>query len=312
MRRQITRFIIMVKVLVLPTSCGFQNYKAGTYYGNANPAYQSSTYTVRRGDTVYQISKKYNVRIRDIISVNQLAPPYRLQIGDKLQIRGSVVPAKYTVRRGDTLYSISQKANVSVSVLARQNSIESPYRISVGQQLKLPQRYQIATKRRLKTARSTKKTKERRNYKTPELKAPPRTSSRFMWPVQGKVISKFGKKKGGLYNDGLNIAAAAGSPVRAAENGVVAYGGQELAGFGNLILIKHSGGYVTAYAHNSVILVKRGQKVRRGQIIAKVGSTGAVARPQLHFEIRKGRRSVNPLRHLVRRTAAHLFIERFS
>ena len=121
--------------------------------------------------------------------------------------------------------------------------------------------------------------------------------------MRGRIISKFGAKGKGLHNDGLNIAAAAGSPVLAAENGVVAYDGNELGGFGNLVLIKHSGNFVTAYAHNAELLVRRGQKVRRGQAIAKVGRTGTVARPQLHFEIRKGRRPVNPLLYLSRRHA---------
>ncbi|HAA92375.1 MAG TPA: M23 family peptidase [Rhodospirillaceae bacterium] len=276
----------------------------------------AQSYTVSRGDSVYAISKKFGVRIRDIIETNGLRPPYRLQIGDRLEIPGRTRPASHIVRKGDTLYSISRQYNVSVSSLARTNRIRAPYRIAVGQKLRLPGAPQLASKaskkkrkkkqakKRSKRSSKKKSKRKKRVAKAPELKAPPRTSSRFLWPVRGKVISKFGKKKGGLYNDGLNIAAAAGAPVRAAGTGVVAYGGNELAGFGNLILIKHSGNFVTAYAHNSVVLVKRGQKVRRGQIIAKVGKTGAVARPQLHFEIRKGRRPVNPLRHLVRRTAS--------
>jgi murein DD-endopeptidase MepM/ murein hydrolase activator NlpD len=107
-----------------------------------------------------------------------------------------------------------------------------------------------------------------------------------------------------MYNDGINIAAAAGTPVRASEAGTVAYAGNELRGFGNMLLLKHGGGWVTAYAHNKELLVKRGEKVRRGQVIARVGSTGGVDQPQLHFEIRKGKRAVDPLDELPRPSAS--------
>ena len=108
------------------------------------------------------------------------------------------------------------------------------------------------------------------------------------------MISRFGPKAGGLHNDGLNIAAPRGTPIRAAENGVVVYAGSELEGFGNMVLLKHADGYVTAYAHAADVLVDRGDTVRRGQAIARIGSTGNVDRPQLHFEIRKGRRAIDP------------------
>src|SRR6185312_13779891 len=126
----------------------------------------------------------------------------------------------------------------------------------------------------------------------------PRASERFLWPVKGKIISNFGPKKGGLNNDGINIAAPEGATVVAADNGVVAYAGNELRGFGNLLLIRHADGWVTAYAHNEKLLVKRGEKVKRGQAIAQIGSTGNVSAPQLHFEIRKGTDPVDPLRYL--------------
>jgi murein DD-endopeptidase MepM/ murein hydrolase activator NlpD len=127
---------------------------------------------------------------------------------------------------------------------------------------------------------------------------PPRTSQRFLWPVKGQVIVAFGPRNGGLHNDGINIRAARGTTVKAAENGVVAYVGNELRGFGNLLLIKHADGWMSAYAHNDAILVKTGDRVRRGQAISRVGSTGNVAHPQLHFELRRGSRAVDPLRYL--------------
>ena len=126
----------------------------------------------------------------------------------------------------------------------------------------------------------------------------PRSSGRFAWPLKGRVISRFGAKKGGLHNDGVNIAVKRGTKVRAAENGVIAYSGNELRGFGNLLLIRHADGYTSAYAHVGDLLVKRGQMVKRGQVIARAGSTGNVSIPQLHFEIRKGVKAVDPLKYL--------------
>ncbi|MCH7931873.1 MAG: M23 family metallopeptidase, partial [Proteobacteria bacterium] len=113
-------------------------------------------------------------------------------------------------------------------------------------------------------------------------------------------VSRFGPKAGGLHNDGINIVAPRGSDVRAAENGVVAYTGNELRGYGNLVLIRHTDGWMSAYAHNETLLVSRGETVRRGQVIARVGSTGNVATAQSHFELRHGARSVNPLKHLAK------------
>lgn len=120
-----------------------------------------------------------------------------------------------------------------------------------------------------------------------------------MWPVRGRVVGTYGPGPNGTHNDGLNILAPAGTPVIAADAGTVAYVGNELRGYGNLILIKHDDGWMTAYAHNEKLLVKRGQRVTRGEVIAHVGATGAVSQPQLHFEIRKGTQALDPENYLV-------------
>jgi murein DD-endopeptidase MepM/ murein hydrolase activator NlpD len=120
----------------------------------------------------------------------------------------------------------------------------------------------------------------------------------FRWPVRGKVITSYGAKTNGKSNDGINLAVPEGTPVKAAEDGVVAYSGNELKGYGNLVLVRHSNGYVTAYAHASELMVKRGDTIKRGQIIAKSGQSGEVGSPQLHFEIRKGSSPVDPLQFL--------------
>jgi murein DD-endopeptidase MepM/ murein hydrolase activator NlpD len=130
----------------------------------------------------------------------------------------------------------------------------------------------------------------------PEPKA--MSGRKFLLPVNGKLTARFGSVSNGLHNDGINIAAPRGTPVRAAQNGVVAYAGNELKGFGNLLLIRHANGWMTAYAHNDVLLVKRGDQVKRGQVIARVGSTGNVATPQLHFELRHNTEAVDPTPNL--------------
>ncbi|WP_417670455.1 peptidoglycan DD-metalloendopeptidase family protein [Roseibium sp.] len=120
----------------------------------------------------------------------------------------------------------------------------------------------------------------------------------FRWPVRGRIISDFGTKPGGTRNDGVNLAVPEGTPVKAAGNGTVIYSGNELKGYGNLILVRHEDGWVSAYAHNSKLNVKRGDKVLRGDVIANAGATGSVSQPQVHFELRKGNKPVDPLRYL--------------
>ena len=132
--------------------------------------------------------------------------------------------------------------------------------------------------------------------KLPTISA--RSSSKFAWPVRGKILSAYGAKSNGLFNDGINIAASRGADVKAAENGVVAYAGNEVKGMGNLVIIQHAGGWMTVYAHMDSMNVRRGHKVSVGQKIGTVGETGKVDSPQLHFEIRKGTKAYNPSSYL--------------
>ncbi|MGH6923598.1 MAG: murein hydrolase activator EnvC family protein, partial [Propylenella sp.] len=127
---------------------------------------------------------------------------------------------------------------------------------------------------------------------------PAAEASGFRWPVRGRVISGFGKKPNGERNDGINLAVPEGTAVKAAEDGTVIYAGSELKSYGNLVLIRHTGGWVSAYAHNSELKVKRGEDVRRGQVIAASGMSGGVTTPQVHFELRKDAAPVDPLKHL--------------
>ncbi len=235
---------------------------------------------VRKGDTVYAISRRTGVYVRSIIVRNHLRPPYLLKPGDRLIIPSAVV---HVVRKGETSYSISRAYDVDLAELMRLNRIRRPYTLYPGQKLKLPSR-----------ATRSPGSLQRAALPTP----PHRSGHGFAWPLRGRIVSAFGPKKGGLHNDGINIAARRGAAVRASESGVVAYAGNGLRGYGNLVLLQHAGGWVTAYAHTERILVRRGQKVGRGQKIALAGETGGVNTPQLHFELRRGRKAVNPLGYL--------------
>ena len=133
----------------------------------------------------------------------------------------------------------------------------------------------------------------------PKVPAP---TEKFRWPARGKIIASFGNKAGVGPNDGINISVPRGTEVHAAESGVVTYAGNDVQGYGNLVIIRHPEGWITAYAHNDSLMVKSGENVRRGQIIAKAGNTGSVTQPQLHFQIRQGATAtpVDPTQYLER------------
>lgn len=245
---------------------------------NGSGSIGSGSIRVRKGDTVYAISRRTGVNPRAIISANNLRPPYVLHPGDTLVLTGG---RSYAVKRGDTLYSISRRFGIDMTSLSRANNLKSPYRLSIGQVLQVP------------GGRATA-----RPQTTLNVALPPREGSRFLWPVRGDILSGYGAKDGGLHNDGINIKTRRGEPVKAADAGVVVYADNGLKGYGNLILIRHAGGWVTAYAHNDRLLVKRGDTVKRGDVISWAGVTGDVTEAQLHFEIRKGTRAVNPANYL--------------
>ncbi len=262
--------------------------------------------TVGKGETYYKLALRYSVPLRALLEANKARPPYTLSPGDRVKVP---LQAFYEVQPKDTLYSISRRYGTDVASLAKLNGLGAPYAISVGQKLQVPGKRQNiagakrkiarvkpqATKPKQSAAKSPAKAQARAQAKVKtKLPEAPRRVGRFQVPVKGSVISNFGPKEGGLHNDGINIAARTGTPIKAAENGVVVYAGNELRGYGNLLLVRHSDGWVTAYAHTSKFRVRPGDRVKQGQVIAEVGQTGNVDRPQLHFELRKGTRAVNP------------------
>ena len=251
-------------------------------------------YRVRAGDTVQSVARLYDVSPHDLARLNGLQAPYYLPSGRVLRLP---ISSGKNIGQNDgaVRYSAAGNAPKSLSVqpverqnLNRFNSRTASRARSSGttyNKVAVPATKPVVPKPQVKTDSVAR-------AKTPNI--PRLASGKFMRPVDGKIISGYGAKKNGLHNDGINIKAVKGTPVRAAQNGVVVYNGDDLDGYGNLVLIRHENKMMTAYAHLDKALVKRGAKVVRGQSIGTVGKTGQVDTPQLHFEVRKGSTPLNP------------------
>lgn len=244
------------------------------------------TYTVVKGDNLWSISQRFDVKMTSIISVNNLKEISRLSIGQKLQLsitnmdiakaEGYSQEAEaeeiiYYVKKGESLWSISRDYNVKLESIIAANSITDASRISTGQQLRIPN---------VPGSRSN--------------------ISNFIWPVKGRITSPYGvrvlsgRKE---FHSGIDIGAPTGTNIVAAESGMVSYAGY-MRGFGNVIILSHNRGYSTVYGHNLVNIVKNGQYVKKGSIIGKVGRTGNASGSHLHFEVRLSGKPVNPLSYL--------------
>lgn len=274
-------------------------------------------YTVQNGDTLSEIAEACGVTTRAMADANGLYPPYEVYAGQELSLPR---PSTHTVRRGENLYRIGLRYNVGHLEIASLNGIGPPYAIEVGQELQLPNGASGPVVRSAPPAvrSSPPRTTPTRTASVeapvrleaadppppqPRRSAPPPEPEdtgpvTFQWPIRGDIISTFGPKPDGRRNDGVNISAEEGASVRASAPGTVVYAGGELQGYGELVLVRHSGGWVTAYAHNSRLLVAEGDRVTQGQLIAEAGSSGSVDTPQVHFEIRRGVTPEDPMRHL--------------
>lgn len=283
----------------------------------------SSTYTVIAGDTLRRISDKTGAASEAIARTNGLIAPFVIKVGQKLRIPGG---RYHRVGKGESGIAIARAYGVDWSRVATMNLLPEPYVLREGQRLLLPSRAEVskmtmeqrAAAFRLDiddlitgaepalatnaTAAPPVATPAAPLPSTATLAEPPRFTGRFGWPLLGPVVRPFGSLGGGRQNDGINIGAARGAPILAAADGVVAYVGSDVALYGGLILLRHGDGWITAYGHAEALLVTRGQSVKRGDIIGRAGETGSATEPQLHFEIRQGRKPVNPLEHLPRRT----------
>jgi len=217
----------------------------------------------------------------------------------------------HVVESGDTLYDMSREYGVSVNDIQEANPGIDPYNLQIGQKVKIPRFPDQHLNDFQGGNRRLKPTPTPRPYYTPnpsveptpppyqEPTPRPQQRTRFIWPVQGgHIAARYGDSRDGVTSHGLDIEAPLGTPVRAAESGTVLLASDRFKGYGNMVIIKHSGGLVSIYAHNRVNKVKKDDQVKRGQIIAEVGQTGRVDRPTLHFEIRIGSQAVDPLGYL--------------
>jgi len=277
-----------------------------------------STYVVRPGDSLRRISDRTGAASEAIARVNRIRPPFKIVAGQKLKIPGG---RYHRVGKGETGIAISRAYGVEWTRIAQLNQIEEPYILREGQRLMLPSRQEVAGMSANQRAAAFRLDIEdlitgsepalasRETPKPPvvtprvmpptvAVAEPSRFAGQFDWPVRGQVLRGFGRYAGGQQNDGINIAIARGSPISAAADGVVAYVGRDIPAYGTLILLRHGDGWISAYGYADSITVTRGQKVVRGQTIARSGASPYSEEPQLHFEIRNGRKPVNPLSYL--------------
>ncbi|MGH6665285.1 MAG: peptidoglycan DD-metalloendopeptidase family protein [Pseudolabrys sp.] len=297
-----------------------------------------SPVTVASGETIESIAHKYGVPASAIKETNGFRDGATLRPGQRVVIplyvstaareapRAPQVAAApraaesvHIVEPGETMLGIARKHGVTITALARANKIQPYAKISIGDKLTIPGGHPVAARPVAATPQLAKPNTvpaekvasapvQNARIATPE----PQTTTEsvthkaeaaggmpsFRWPVKGRIIAAFGAKSNGAQNDGINLAVPEGTPIKAADAGVVAYAGNELKGYGNLVLIRHANGFVSAYANASELLVKRGDTIKRGQVIAHAGQTGNVTSPQLHFEIRKGSTPVDPTKYL--------------
>jgi len=271
--------------LIMPGAKIAASPPPATRVAAASPAARpgETVYAVQAGDTPHGIAEKLGTDEKAILVRNDVRAD-TLQIGQKLIIpSGSAAPivaeapaASSGVRKVKTT-TIAAPGAAPASDSTQSTAKASPGKASPEVTGESPQRV----------------------VSTTQLPNPdPMSGASFRWPVKGRIVSGFGTKPDGGHNDGINISVPQGTSVKASENGVVAYAGSELKGYGNLVLVRHANNWVSAYANNEELLVARGDKVRRGQVIAKAGATGSVSQPQVHFELRKGSRPVDPTKYM--------------
>jgi murein DD-endopeptidase MepM/ murein hydrolase activator NlpD len=246
----------------------------------------SDVHIVQPGESLIGIGRRYNMSLSEIAKLNHIQPYTKVSVGDRIKVPG---------RGGNERVAAHQPAQFQPQVAqAQPQRVERPRMAQAAPPIEnvgtVPtENARVATPEPAAPAENpVKKAEAVAANKMPQ----------FRWPVTGHVIEAFGARPNGTTNDGINLAVPEGTPIKAAEDGVVAYAGNELKGYGNLVLVRHADNYVSAYANASELLVKRGDSVKRGQVIARAGQTGNVSSPQLHFEIRKGSTPVDPRKYL--------------
>jgi murein DD-endopeptidase MepM/ murein hydrolase activator NlpD len=237
-----------------------------------------SVHIVNHGDTLLSIARRNHISVAELTRANHLEPSARLSLGMKLVVPGAKTAAAVPPAAAPVGAVAAQPLAAPAAPVTKLAAADTPQKARLAQAA--PNAEEPAVQSPVKATEATG------------------ALPTFRWPARGKVITAYGAKSNGKSNDGINLAVPEGTPIKAADDGVVAYSGNELKGYGNLVLVRHANGYVTAYAHASELMVKRGDTIKRGQVIAKSGQSGEVQSPQLHFEIRKGSSPVDPLQFL--------------
>jgi murein DD-endopeptidase MepM/ murein hydrolase activator NlpD len=264
---------------------------------NAAPqtASSSGTYVVKPGDSLWSIANRNGTTVSALQSANNL-PGNSIRSGQRLVMPGSsAAPVQVAAIAPKTM----NDASIPVPAPVRKKPVEAKpvAAIQPSNGAVKPTGYTAPNK--IVPEQPVAPTASRDAAKPAEpVKTAANNASGFRWPVRGRIISGFGKKPNGERNDGIDLAVPEGTSVKAAESGVVIYAGNELKSYGNLVLVRHDNGWVSAYAHNKELLVKRGDNVQRGQVISRAGRSGGVDTPQVHFELRKGATPVDPMQHL--------------
>ncbi len=281
-----------------------------------------SVYVVQPGDTLGRVVDRSGASIEAIARANDLGAPYTIRAGQRLTIPGG---RYHQVRRGETGIAIARAYGVEWSRIVSANALVEPYVLRADQRIQIPGAPGGGTPSAAERAQAFKldiddiltggepalasnqapakpiATPRRVLPSNAVVTGPARLASGgFLWPVDGKVVKRFGHGATGERNDGIKIAVPVSTPIHAAADGVVAYVGDGIAALGGLVIVKHGGGWTSVYGHASKLLVQRGQSVKRGQTIALSGDTGFADRPELHFELRKGRTPVDPTTQLPR------------
>jgi murein DD-endopeptidase MepM/ murein hydrolase activator NlpD len=278
------------------------------------PAAQSvaasdSGYTVKNGDSLYAIAVRHKVPLAELQRLNGISDPTKVKPGTVLKL-----PASHrTTVAAATPAPVIPKPEASPAAASGSDGTPGSKPVVINAQ-PAPAQTQVAAISQPATVSDAPATPpvsrpiptQTFSIPPPETETPARAEGqdgsgaamKLRWPVKGKIISAFGQRSDGQQNDGIKLAVPLGTEVHAAEAGVVAYAGSELKGYGNLVLLRHDNGWITAYAHNEELTVKRGDRIRRGQVIAKAGKTGAVDQPQVHFELRQGSSPVDPVPYL--------------
>lgn len=269
---------------------------------DATLAKYNGSYTVKPGDSLYAVARAHKVPFTELQQVNAIANPLKVKPGTVLK-----VPAGYSQTAAATPAAAAAPlaaaveaapANVAPAMTQPAAAATAPANIPAGsaQPTIINAAKPAETVAPVAPATAAEQTSkgDKLALNAPAQPAAPADTSKLRWPAQGKIIAGFGGRPDGTHNDGINLSVPLGTDVHAAESGVVAYAGSELKGYGNLVLVRHDNGWVTAYAHNEELIVKRGDKVKRGQVIAKAGKSGTVDQPQVHFELRQGSKPVDP------------------